>query len=849
MAKAPKSNPKPAAQASKGSAKPLPKKGSPPAKAKGDSVDVKAMEEAVGLTKPAKRVKPLTEVYTEETAAKPAVPARLVALSLLRPSPTNPRKHLGDLTELAASLASIGQLQPLVVRPHPQEGGALEVVCGHRRFAAAALAKLDELLVVERSLSDREVLEAQLTENGQRADVHPLEEASALHRLHREHRVEVAELAARLGRSPSYVHQRLRLMHLASTVAEAFEANRLSLAVALRLARLPEKAQKAVLPQLVVDEGEAPKPLNGVRWVLDRCHLRLVDSPFALDDDSLPGGCCLTCPKRTGNQLVIFEAEPDDLCTDPDCHKAKAEETKARKIAAAKEKGIEVLPAAKAPFDWGGRVHYDAEFIDLDAPVPEPEEDADESDDQAEGEEQDETPDLEEKPEPPRRTWRDVLGDKVKVVLAEDKNGKLHELVHHDEVRDALPPNAPAELHEAVAPREKEERESDWKKKHAEAAARREAHEARVKALAARLPVLDPRAFRAAVVGMLDVNAWPFEDALKALGAWKEGESGHHDKEATSAAVRALPLEALWRLWLADALSDDDIDLDELEAPEAPAEAQPPHYDPVAELAARREQIRAWLLDELNEAGNVALSAERLREMLALAVVWEREPALEEVTTALADLIKADLVHKTKQTGLYAAVRKAAPAMQPVAPAPAPLEEPAPRPSPVDVPEPQGGWREARKKVVDIIARAKGEAVYVSSIASIKGLPRTAVQAVVALLDASDAVAVETGTDGISKVEPSVHIDLVRISEGLWRMTHDYVAGLVEDAAEPPTEAKLAADLELPEGLVVDVLNELMGKRRLSLHLVDGLAGARWTVASAEWAAGAKAAKAKAGAT
>jgi ParB/RepB/Spo0J family partition protein len=245
-------------------------------------------------------------------------------LGLLRVSPSNPRRRVGDLTELAASMKASGQLAPIVVRPHPHEAGAFEVVCGHRRSAAAQLAEIPELLVVVRHLSDREVLEAQLAENSQRVDVHPTEEADAIHTLHTRHKVPVEEIAAQLGRPVAFVHARLRLLRLAPAARTALEAGRVTLAVALELARLPQSSQDEALPRVLTPEGSALRTLADCRPILARYTLRLVESPFALDDATLPGGSCLRCPKRTGSQTALFlEAEGPDLCTDPACYQGK----------------------------------------------------------------------------------------------------------------------------------------------------------------------------------------------------------------------------------------------------------------------------------------------------------------------------------------------------------------------------------------------------------------------------------------------------------------------------------------------------------------------------------------------
>lgn len=90
-----------------------------------------------------------------------SLPAKLIPVSLISESPSNPRKTFGDLTELTESVKAKGVLQPLQVRT---KDAAFEVVFGHRRFRAAKAADLEcvPALIVE--MTDAEALEAQLIE-------------------------------------------------------------------------------------------------------------------------------------------------------------------------------------------------------------------------------------------------------------------------------------------------------------------------------------------------------------------------------------------------------------------------------------------------------------------------------------------------------------------------------------------------------------------------------------------------------------------------------------------------------------------------------------------------------------
>lgn len=96
------------------------------------------------------------------------------------PHPNNPRKDLGDLTELADSIKAMGVLQNLIV---VEEGGKLRVVAGHRRLAAAKKAGLKELPAVKRELTMRQQQEMMLTENLQRTDLTLTEQAEGIQLL------------------------------------------------------------------------------------------------------------------------------------------------------------------------------------------------------------------------------------------------------------------------------------------------------------------------------------------------------------------------------------------------------------------------------------------------------------------------------------------------------------------------------------------------------------------------------------------------------------------------------------------------------------------------------------------
>jgi ParB/RepB/Spo0J family partition protein len=148
------------------------------------------------------------------------------------------------LAELAASIKANGILQPLLVRP---KAGKYELVCGHRRLAAARQAGLDQVPVFARDMDDVSALAAQIIENVQREDTHALDEADAYRRLLTTAKLDVATIAARVGRSVPYVYDRMRLAALVPEVKQLFRADRITPGHAVVLARLEPKQQKLAI--------------------------------------------------------------------------------------------------------------------------------------------------------------------------------------------------------------------------------------------------------------------------------------------------------------------------------------------------------------------------------------------------------------------------------------------------------------------------------------------------------------------------------------------------------------------------------------------------------------------------
>ncbi len=146
---------------------------------------------------------------------------QMLPLTALRESDLNPRRHFNEasLAELAENIRQVGVLTPLLVRPI-QHG--YEIAGGHRRYRAARRAGLAEAPCIVRDLTDSEFLEIVTLDNLHREDVHPLDEAQGYAILLAHNELEIEDLAAKVGKSVSYIYQRLKLRDLTPEAQRAF---------------------------------------------------------------------------------------------------------------------------------------------------------------------------------------------------------------------------------------------------------------------------------------------------------------------------------------------------------------------------------------------------------------------------------------------------------------------------------------------------------------------------------------------------------------------------------------------------------------------------------------------------
>jgi len=202
-----------------------------------------------------------------------------VPVGAVRPNPYQPRVHFDEesLAELAASVAQIGVLQPILVRP--VEDG-YELIAGERRWRAAKRAGLATVPAVVRSSDDVATVEQALVENLHRDDLTALEEAAAFQQLIEDFGLTHDDIAKRVGKSRSTITNTLRLLGLPPAVQHLLADGKLSAGHARALLGTPDRTRQEQLARLAASEGWSVRAVeDAVRAGDDRPSARTPRPP------------------------------------------------------------------------------------------------------------------------------------------------------------------------------------------------------------------------------------------------------------------------------------------------------------------------------------------------------------------------------------------------------------------------------------------------------------------------------------------------------------------------------------------------------------------------------------------
>ena len=205
-----------------------------------------------------------TNLLVDETERVQQIP-----LDELSPNPEQPRTVFDEeaLAELAASIKRHGIIQPLVVT---LDGSSYHIIAGERRWRAARAAGLKTVPVLVRTAKQQEKLELAILENVQRVDLGPLEQAVSIERLHQQFNLTYAQIAERLGKAETTVHNTGRLLQLPDEARVALQEKQITEGHARQILALKDMPDKQMeLLKLIVQNGwsvrQAERFVNSIK--------------------------------------------------------------------------------------------------------------------------------------------------------------------------------------------------------------------------------------------------------------------------------------------------------------------------------------------------------------------------------------------------------------------------------------------------------------------------------------------------------------------------------------------------------------------------------------------------------
>lgn len=229
----------------------------------------------------------------------------MVALANVQPSNYNPRKNFDEtsLVELSESIRQQGVLQPIGVRPI--EDNRFEIVFGERRYRASLMAELEEIPAIVMEISDEVAEEMAVTENLQRKDVTPIEEANAYQKLIDSGRHDVQSLAVQFGKNENYIRTRLKFVSLIPEIAQLLEQDEITISVASEICRYGEDVQKDVYDKHLKEDALH----HSWRGMKATEVARNIERQYTTDLEryAFDKTLCLSCPHNTNNMVLFCE--------------------------------------------------------------------------------------------------------------------------------------------------------------------------------------------------------------------------------------------------------------------------------------------------------------------------------------------------------------------------------------------------------------------------------------------------------------------------------------------------------------------------------------------------------------
>lgn len=267
-----------------------------------------------------------------------------IPISLVAPSPMNPRKTFDEdaLQELADNIRQQGLIQPITVRPRTVQlsldsyaNDGYEIVCGERRYRALCNLNAESpeqwptISAIVREMTDDEAFDAMITENLQRKDVDPMEEAYAFSQLIEKGNT-AEEVAIRFGKSVRFVQDRVKLNNLIPELLLKVRDGSMAIAAGMVICKFEEDSQRKFLRAYgnyeKIGKDMAVRFTNSEFMNINRSSWYQSDNQ---SDNDFEGGCnrkCSECPLNTSNASCLFwemKGDEDGKCTNRPNFEAK----------------------------------------------------------------------------------------------------------------------------------------------------------------------------------------------------------------------------------------------------------------------------------------------------------------------------------------------------------------------------------------------------------------------------------------------------------------------------------------------------------------------------------------------
>lgn len=242
-------------------------------------------------------------------------------ITTVQPSADNHRKTFNDasLQELADSIREVGVLQAIAVRP--RTAGGYEIIYGERRYRASLLAGAKTIkATVYNNITDDEAEDMSLSENLQREQVRPTEEAKAFKRLLEKGRYDMYSLVSRFGRSEKYIYTRLKLNELYAPIGKLLDNDTITISVAEEISTYEAHIQKDVYEKHL-KEGSGDNwtgyTLNLFKRHFEKCYTTDLEQ-YKFDKTE-----CKACVHNAANYNLFTEHNGCGHCTNRKCMEAK----------------------------------------------------------------------------------------------------------------------------------------------------------------------------------------------------------------------------------------------------------------------------------------------------------------------------------------------------------------------------------------------------------------------------------------------------------------------------------------------------------------------------------------------